>query len=239
MKELPGHEKARIFVGTPAAYGEVKHVFHRSMLVSQLDCLQHQIFFYSETCQSPYIQQARNFLVSRFLEMKACTHLMWIDNDLGWDANAISRMVERDVDVISGVYPTKDPKCSGFPYYELGPVVDGLQPVRRVPGGFMLIKRHVVEAVVASCKQHTFNADGKVILVPYIYGDIYHEETQQLAVEDFAFCDRLIALGFKIWVETNITFAHVGSFAWVGNLQNTINEYAEKGPPVMDDSPVC
>jgi len=142
-------------------------------------------------------------------------------------------MVLRDVDVVGGIYPTKSAKNSGFPYCELGPEVDGLQPVTRMAGGFMLLKRNVVEAIVATLPQHKFEHDGQITLVPYLYGDIYDPLTQISAIEDFALCDRLVALGFKLFAETNITFAHVGAYTWMGNLHQTLAEYAKDGPPVM------
>ena len=53
------------------------------------------------------ISRARNTLTAKFLHNKDSTHLMFIDADIGWEPWHLLAMLNRDVDVIGGLYPMK------------------------------------------------------------------------------------------------------------------------------------
>jgi len=53
------------------------------------------------------ISRARNTLTAKFLHNKESTHLMFIDADIGWEPWHLLVMLNRDVDVIGGLYPMK------------------------------------------------------------------------------------------------------------------------------------
>ena len=97
------------------------------------------------------ISRARNTLTAKFLHNKESTHLMFIDADIGWEPWHLLVMLNRDVDVIGGLYPMKSLPVkwcvNGFEGAEEGP--DGLQEVSKTGTGFMLIKRHVFEKLDA------------------------------------------------------------------------------------------
>lgn len=119
------------------------------------------------------ITRARNNLAHDFLETD-CTHLMFIDADIGFDPEAIVMMVQADKDIICGIYPKKEIDWNkvekavknGVPAHELhrhtGAFVVNLvggaqeqegilgQPMQIENGGtgFMLIKRQVFEALL-------------------------------------------------------------------------------------------
>lgn len=52
------------------------------------------------------ITRARNKCVSNFLKSK-CTHLMFVDADIGWTAKDLDKMVRGQFDVTVGAYPMK------------------------------------------------------------------------------------------------------------------------------------
>lgn len=119
------------------------------------------------------IQRARNALVSQFLKKPECTHLMFIDADIRFDANDILRMLREDKDIICGIYPKKEINWQtvamvlqqGCPLDQVknytgsfvvnliggaqSVVVDLNTPIEVENGGtgFMLIKREVFEAL--------------------------------------------------------------------------------------------
>jgi hypothetical protein len=97
------------------------------------------------------ISRARNTLTAKFLHNKESTHLMFIDADIGWEPWHLLVMLNRDVDVIGGLYPMKSLPVkwcvNGFEGAEEG--ADGLQEVSKTGTGFMLIKRHVFEKLDA------------------------------------------------------------------------------------------
>ena len=93
------------------------------------------------------ISRARNTLTAKFLHMEDATHLMFIDADIGWEPWHLLVLLNRDVDVIGGLYPMKTMPIkwvvNGFDGAEEGP--DGFQEVSKTGTGFLLMKRHVFE----------------------------------------------------------------------------------------------
>jgi hypothetical protein len=53
------------------------------------------------------ITRARNSLTHQFLKTD-CTHLLFIDSDLRFDAHGVLKMVQAEKDVICGIYPKKE-----------------------------------------------------------------------------------------------------------------------------------
>lgn len=69
------------------------------------------------------ITRARNLCADEFLRMD-CTHLLFIDADIGFDPRVIPGMIARDVDILCGLYPKKEinwPRVSKA-------VMDGVPP---------------------------------------------------------------------------------------------------------------
>ena len=80
------------------------------------------------------VSVARNQLAADFLESD-CTHLLFIDSDIGFKAEHVAQLLARDCDLIGGLYPYKKP---GPPEYvsnalsESPPETDGLQELKYV-----------------------------------------------------------------------------------------------------------
>ena len=53
------------------------------------------------------ITRARNTIVSQFLDREQLTHLLFIDADIAWQPETITRMLTLDEDVVAGIYPRK------------------------------------------------------------------------------------------------------------------------------------
>ena len=93
------------------------------------------------------ISRARNTLTAKFLDMPEATHLFFVDADIGWEPWHLLVLLNRDVDVIGGLYPMKTMPIkwvvNGFDGAEEG--ADGLQEVSKAGTGFLLMKKHVFE----------------------------------------------------------------------------------------------
>ena len=173
------------------------------------------------------VQYARNYIAAKFLKDSSFTHLLMLDSDLGWDPKAALRLIGRDKDVICGVYPVKMHNPY-FPYTGDGPVEDGLQLAEKVPTGFMLVRRAVMEKIADSVRWYDMQYNGETISCPNIF-DLVHEG-KDLWGEDFALCKRLNNHGYKIWVETDMDFQHVGTNAWTGNLSHALQPQMQPAP---------
>lgn len=227
--------KARIFVATPTYSGKVESECALSMQVATVHCLMRGIVLDWQLAPGfSLVQHGRNWLNAEFLTRTDCTHILWLDDDVAFEPDAIMRMVARDLDVVAGVYTTKHPTRPIFPYESLGPVVNGLQDARKVPGGFLLVKRAAVEKISDMCDVYMLSHNGLARKAPHVFDlamidSLDHPGEKELLGEDFVFNYRLIEAGYKIHVETDIDFVHYGRHGWQGNLQKTLDEEKEKG----------
>jgi hypothetical protein len=165
------------------------------------------------------ISRARNTLVAKFLNNPDSTHLMFVDADIGWEPWHLLAMLNRDVDVIGGLYPMKTLPVkwvvNGFEGAETGP--DGLQEVSKTGTGFMLVKRHVFEKLNEHPAVKPFAND---IGLPKeldqhlkTYYDTAVRENRYYS-EDWTFCENWRDLGGKIWVDKRVLLRHTGSYTF-------------------------
>ena len=165
------------------------------------------------------ISRARNTLVAKFLNSPQSTHLMFIDADIGWEPWHLLVLLNRDVDVIGGLYPMKALPIkwvvNGFDGAETGP--DGLQEVSKTGTGFMLVKRHVFEKLNQHPAVKPFNND---IGLPKeldqhlkTYYDTAVRENRYYS-EDWTFCENWRDIGGKVWVDKRVLLKHTGTYVF-------------------------
>lgn len=111
LKQL--HEsKPLLMIATPAYGGLYTDVYHRSLMqgLGALGRLQIPTYISTITNES-LVTRARNILVAMFLANKDATHLMFIDADIGFNAENIAKMMtdtmRDDVEIVCGAYPKK------------------------------------------------------------------------------------------------------------------------------------
>jgi hypothetical protein len=173
------------------------------------------------------ISRGRNTLTAKFLQNKESTHLMFIDSDIGWEAWHLLVLLNRNVDVIGGLYPMKSMPIkwcvNGFEGAEQGP--DGLQEVTKTGTGFMLIKREVFEKLDAHPAVKPFINDIGLPaeLNPYMktYFDTAVREGRYYS-EDWTFCENWRDLGGKVWVDKRVLLKHTGTFTFDYAAQDAI-----------------
>lgn len=107
--EIPITElrKRSIFVATPMYGGQCSGPYVKSLLDLQALCAKYQIqvifyFLFNESL----ITRGRNYLVDEFLRSQ-CTHLMFIDSDLDFNAADVLALLAFDKPIIGGPYPKK------------------------------------------------------------------------------------------------------------------------------------
>ena len=186
------------------------------------------------------ISRARNTLVAKFLNNPDSTHLFFVDADIGWEPWHLLVLLNRDVDVIGGLYPMKTLPIkwvvNGFEGAEEGP--DGLQEVSKTGTGFMLVKRHVFDKLNAHPAVKPFAND---IGLPKeldqhlkTYYDTAVRENRYYS-EDWTFCENWRDLGGKIWVDKRVLLRHTGTytfdFATQEPLYKALHEMAQQAGP--------
>jgi|SRR6185437_1101467 len=220
--------KAHIITATPTYTGDVCCDYANCLSLAGMHCILRNVWIEPRFAAGfSLVEYARNWLVAEFLQNKAATHLFWIDSDLFFQPDAVYKMVARGKDVIAGVYSTKHETSPVFPYTALGPVVDGLQEAERVPGGFLCMTRKAVEKVVSTCEWHEIDHNGEQRMSPRFFD--LRLDGKHLVGEDYIASERLRKAGFKIYVETDISFKHYGRKAWNANLAKTLQKEKEQG----------
>jgi hypothetical protein len=144
---------------------------------------------------------------------------MFIDADIGWEPWHLLVMLNRDVDVIGGLYPMKSLPVkwcvNGFDGAETGP--DGLQEVSKTGTGFLLIKRHVFEKLNAHPAVKPFNSDIGLPPELNVYMKTYFDTAvreNRYYSEDWTFCENWRDLGGKIWVDKRVLLRHTGTYVF-------------------------
>jgi hypothetical protein len=158
----------------------------------------------SESC---LVDQNANNIIEVAQEMK-CDYLFWLDTDVEFvgAGDVVGRMIEHDKDVTVGVYYQ-----GGFPYrpvlYEFTDttqiknyvtIPEGLIRVDAAGGGFMLIKKKVLDLFTPDCYERL----GKPF-DPLMKGNIAWLRA------DAAFFWRLRELGVEVWADTTINLEHI------------------------------
>lgn len=97
----------KLFVGSPMYGGMCLGSYMKSCLDLQSVCIQYGVevrfsFLFNESL----IQRARNYVSDEFLRSD-CTHLMFIDADVGFNAIDILAMLVVDKQIIGAPYPKK------------------------------------------------------------------------------------------------------------------------------------
>jgi hypothetical protein len=152
---------------------------------------------------------------------------MFIDADIGWEPWHLLVMLNRDVDVIGGLYPMKSLPVkwcvNGFDGAEEG--ADGLQEVSKTGTGFMLIKRAVFEKLNAHPATKPFINDIGLPaeLNPYMktYFDTAVRENRYYS-EDWTFCENWRDLGGKVWVDKRVLLKHTGTYVFDFQTQDQL-----------------
>lgn len=149
------------------------------------------------------VYAARNNFVQQAVEQNY-THLMFIDSDMVFNADALNVLLWHDKDVISGSIFTRVPPYKPCFYEKLrlgepGEVIcepvkelqEGLQEVEGVGTAFLLIKTKVFKSIVEKFNVFPFQPITG-------YG------------EDLSFCLRARQCGHKIFVDNDLIIGHIG-----------------------------
>jgi hypothetical protein len=165
------------------------------------------------------ISRARNTLTAKFLTMPDATHLFFVDADIGWEPWHLLVLMDRQKDVIGGLYPMKTLPIkwvvNGFEGAEEGP--DGLQEVSKAGTGFLLMKKEVFAKLNShpAVKQYKNDIGLDPMYDAYLktYFDTAVRQNRYYS-EDWTFCENWRDLGGKVWVDKRVLLRHTGTYTY-------------------------
>ncbi len=226
----------KILLCTPVALGLPRVEYTVSLVGTVVALLNHgcQLLFSME--ESGDIVRSRNFAAAQVLLDPTITHLMFLDADMSWrEHDAMAHMLCKDRDVIAGAYTTRwhDARWTfrAGDVQNLRLTPDGLLPAQYVPTGFMLLKRQVLERIVAARPDLKCNFDS-VRTRPDLPGQVYDEPGKYLIFDsrvsadgtymsdDFGFCETWGGIGGEMFLYPNVTISHHWTTANTANLHD-------------------
>ena len=177
---------------------------------------------------SSNLPRARNGLAAKFLASDYDVLLM-IDDDMGWDAGSVIRLLASEQTFIAAAgrkksrLPNSDPSVWCAQFIPDAPIrLDemGAIEVARVGGAFVALDRSVLTKLAAAHPDwkreghEDMNAAQRAC-----YHQFFQFTTDDAEIgEDYLFCDRWRAIGGEVWVDPSIELKHAGASEYAGRL---------------------
>jgi len=217
--------KPKIYIATPAYDGKV-YVDYCTSLIAMLQVMDRAGIAYELGIENGdcYVAKARNKLARKFLETD-CTHLLFIDADVGFNVDNIPNILVQNYDICVGAYPMKN-KDKIFPIRlmadDSGLIFDGdYQRCEMAATGFMVITRQVLEDIREAHSYIEYKTDDGTPEWNFFHCGIINN---QWWGEDFDFCRKAVKQGFQIWCYTDVVFRHWGLAHWEARCKDRLNE---------------
>lgn len=175
------------------------------------------------------LPRARNELVAQFLASD-CTDLLFIDDDMGWKARDVVRLLASGQDYIGGVGRKKDPTsddalpqtwCCRILQEQVLQDEMGAIEVRGVGTGFVKISRMVFERIIAAhpgLKRPGLESMPQPVRDMFYRFFAFQDDADLQLSEDLALCEMWRALGGKVWADPTIALVHVGEQEFTGTF---------------------
>ena len=177
-----------------------------------------------------YIDNARNKLVTLFLGSD-CTDMIFVDNDLSFDNDAMLKLLKLPCQVVGGAYPYRGEQ-EGYPVSikqdakgtPIGNVDLGIIETTHIPTGLMRIRRDVFTILR---EKHPEIIDDKNEYKYFRTGLLFVDQgDRRYYGEDVSFCKICCDAGIKVWCEPRITFGHIGRTGKIGNFDTYLRANA-------------
>jgi hypothetical protein len=238
-------EKFSVCVATPTLRATMTANYVHSVTALQASCYSRGFGFDIKLVSGiSSIDHARNFLASMFLEKTDCSHLFFVDDDMGFEVDEVVKMFEwaSSADVVGVMCPKRsfnwprikksvleNPDINPAHLANLGGNYEGMFSllddaptfnVGRKPTPVNAIGTGLMLISRACLERLRAQAN----LVPYAAPDgsglrcypFFH--TSPGIGEDIAFCNLVRRHGGKLLGFSNVAVTHTGSFDYVGDL---------------------
>lgn len=144
------------------------------------------------------LMRQRDMLVAKFLETD-CTHLLWVDSDIGWSAADAEKLRETGKEFVAGCYARKS-KRADVPAVLLPNREGELYEASHVATGFLLVSREALKQMTIGAP--TYTSAGVT------YNSYFHQRLEE-GTDDLAFCRRYRESGGQVWLHTGCVVVHM------------------------------
>lgn len=202
-----------LIIGLPVMRGQLEAECFSSLMVARRHLYENGIPHNILSNECSVISASRNGIVQMFLNTTTADLFMWVDSDIMFPQYGIKRLVDRNLDIVGGVYYHKDYMATPtiykmkedgrFRIYGEADIKDKPFEVDGIGTGFLLIKREVLAKFTPDVV--------KEMGTPFGFG-FSPDGTEE--GEDLSFCRRAKKLGYKIWADPTIPLGHIGRKAY-------------------------
>ena len=247
IKVKPVEKRPSLMIATPMYGGMCTGAYVQGLLFTMAKMRELGVnVAWCQITNESLITRARNELARVFLE-SSHDYLMFIDADIGFDGDAIARLMLADKDVACGIYPKKEVNwesvkravaagkddledhAGAFVFNMVGSGdaetdESGCIEVRHGGTGFMLIKRGVFEHLkphVPTYRVSSFQdpATGEYQKpLTYEFFATSIDPSGALLSEDYHFCELFRKHGGKIHAQPFIRLTHTGTYVYDGDI---------------------
>ncbi len=206
----------RVLIGTPCYDGRTEVWYNFSMNETiKLACrlgIELDVVYMS---YDALIQRARNDLMALAVSGEY-DDLIFIDSDQQWDPYWVFRLLNHNVDVVGGAVVKKSDAQEAYNVRSAGlPITDratGLLLVEGLGTGFLRLSKAACLSLWESSQEYI--NEGRVCRMVFDVQIV----NGYLVSEDNVVCTKLINKGHAIYLDREMTCAHVGHKKWEGNF---------------------
>jgi len=247
------NKKLSVMIATPCYGGLLSEGYlHGVMSVTQTAAKEKFKVHLNTMGNESLITRARNTLVSQFLDMDdkdpdGFTHMMFIDADIGFNGEAVAKVLQSGHDIACGVYPRKSIDWKAIPDllkksdkhleqramgYNLNfakpndiKVERGFAEVLDAATGFMCIKKEVFYKMIEAYPNLKYTSDQIINNKRYsskncyaLFDCIIDEKSNRYLSEDYSFCRLWQKIGGKIYADLQSPLTHFGTYPFAGHV---------------------
>jgi hypothetical protein len=222
-------KRRKIWIALPCYGGDIKILTMKSLIHDMFRIIMRgdEVYIFDQLGHADiYLLRAQ--IVSHFLSDPDGTDLVMIDNDVGWEAHGLEYLLAHDVDLVAGAYPKREDPIK-FMFRSAmdngqgltGDAGSGLVEVWGMPGGFMRMKRAMLEKMAAAYTDlNSVDTSVPSGMTCRMFDPLWFrgDTGSRVLAEDYAFCQRWRDIGGKVYMDASISMAHIGTKAFVGRL---------------------
>lgn len=208
-----------IFIAPPAY--RVHPNFAPALALEVLDLFKSgiNVSFPKDLIQDFSLPRARNRYVATAM-LAGASHILCWDPDVRPDKpGAAKQLLLKNLDIVGGIYAIKDDSGKINAQWDDGPLPkrNDCIEISRTGTGFLLISMEVFEGLKKIVPSYCSNLplDNKRTEWDFFGFEIKNNEYLS---DDWAFCDRVKEIGFKIHVDPTLSFDHFGERSYRGNM---------------------
>ena len=239
---------AKLFISTPC-YDAMVTMQYTISILNLLNLLKEKNieFVIDFIGNESLIPRARNKSLFNF-KKSGFTHMLFIDSDLQFPAQAVIDLIEFDKDVACCTYPKKgfnwnrffysvnvekdskeSPESRGLDFaMNLESDTDG-KPIKKdnfvkakhASTGFMMIKKEIVDKLYEKHEELQIISDDLSQNNELMVGLFCCMiKNKQYLSEDYSFCERVTDIGGEVWINVEHNLSHIGKYIFNGDIKN-------------------